>query len=54
MKFNDNGYYEYVLTYMDDILTILMDATVILKSMEEDTVKYKMTKIEPPEMCFWS
>ena len=42
MKFNDNGYYEYVLAYVDGILATL--------SMEGDDVKYENDKIEPPEM----
>jgi hypothetical protein len=36
--------------YVYDILAISIDATVILKSMEGDDVKYENDKIEPPEM----
>ena len=32
-------YYEYVLMYVNDILTIAMDPISILKSMEGNTVK---------------
>ena len=43
-------YYEYVLMYIDDILTISIDPTEILKIMKGKTFKYKIGKIDPPEM----
>ena len=42
--------YEYVLVYVDDILSILMNPTEIIKIMEGKTVKYKNGNINPPEM----
>ena len=36
--------------YVDDILSISMNPTEIIKSMEGKTVKYKNGKINPPEM----
>ena len=50
VKYDGGKYYEYVLMYVDDILAISMDPTAILMSMEGDTVKYKIGKIESPEM----
>ena len=50
VKPNGGEYYEYVLMYVDDILSISMDPTTILMSMEGNTVKYKNGKIESPEM----
>ena len=44
MKFNDNGYYEYVLAYVYNILATSIDVTAIPKGMEEDTVKYENGK----------
>ena len=44
VKSKDDGYYEYVPMYVDDILAISMDTVAILKSMEGDTAKYKNDK----------
>ena len=50
IKLYGEGYYEYILMYVYNILAILMNPTEILKSMEVKTVKYSIGKIAPQEM----
>ena len=52
VKFNGEEYYEWALMYVDDILTISMDTTAILRSIEGDTVKYKMVRLSH-QKCTW-
>ena len=47
MKPNSQAYYEYILCYADDILSVSLDATSILKSIQVN-FKLKDDKIEPP------
>ena len=35
VKFNDNGYYEYVLAYVYNILATSIDVTAILRGIRE-------------------
>ena len=48
VKSNAEGYNEYVLMYVDDILAISCDAESILQDIQS-TFKLKNDKIEPPE-----
>ena len=43
-------YYEYVMTYVDDILAISIDARAVLESLKSETIRYKNDKIAVPEM----
>lgn len=44
-------YYEYLISYVDDILCISQDAKQVLEDLRSDgKIKYKNDKIEPPEM----
>lgn len=43
-------YYEYILMYIDDLLSISEDATSVLRILEGDTIRYKNDKIAPPEV----
>ena len=47
VKPNSQTYYEYILCYVDDILSVSFDATSILKSIQVN-IKLKDDKIEPP------
>ena len=47
MKPNGQTYYEYILCYVDDILSVSLNATSILKSIHVN-FKLKDDKIEPP------
>ena len=47
VKPNGQTYYEYILCYVDDILSVSLDATSILKSIQLN-FKLKDDKIEPP------
>ena len=47
VKPNGQTYYEYILCYVDDILSVSLNATSILKSVQ-DNFKLKDDKIEPP------
>ena len=48
-KANGEAYHEYVMTYVDDIITISEDVKKILEELAKD-VKFKNGKIEPPEI----
>ena len=48
-KEDGETYYEYVMTYVDDIIAISVDAKVILNELKSDNIRYKNDKIEPPE-----
>ena len=51
MKKNGKEYYEYLISYVDDILCISEDATGVLEDLRRGGgIKYKNGKIEPPEM----
>ena len=50
IKDNGEEYYEYVVLYVDDILAASVDLTVVLRSLEGNTVTYKNDKIEPPQV----
>jgi hypothetical protein len=45
IKPDDKAYYEYILVYVDDILSISIDAKTILEQMQ---FKFRNDKIEPP------
>ena len=47
VKPNGQTYYEYILCYVDDILSVSLNATSILKSIQVN-FKLKDDKIEPP------
>ena len=47
VKPNDQSYYEYILCYVGDILSVSLNATSILKSIQVN-FKLKDDKIEPP------
>ena len=47
VKPNSQTYYEYILCYVDDILSVSLNATSILKSIQVN-FKLKEDKIEPP------
>ena len=47
VKPNSQTYYEYILCYVDDILSVSLNATSILKSIQVN-FKHKDDKIEPP------
>ena len=47
VKSNGQTYYEYILCYVDDILSVSLNATSILKSIQVN-FKLKDDKIEPP------
>ena len=47
VKPNGQTYYEYILCYVDDILSVSLNATSILKSIQVN-FKLKDEKIEPP------
>ena len=47
VKPNGQTYYEYILCYVDDILSVSLDATSTLKSIQVN-FKLKDDKIEPP------
>ena len=50
VKSDGEEYYEYVMMYVDDILTISMDPRQILKNLEGGTVRYKKGKVEKPDV----
>ena len=50
IKPNGDEYYEYVMTYVDDILAISMDAKGVLETLKSENIKFKNDKIEVPEM----
>lgn len=41
-------YYEYILTYVDDLLCISHDAVNVLKSLQNDNLKFKNNEIKSP------
>ena len=47
VKPNGQTYYEYILCYVDDIVSVPLDATSIQKSIQVN-FKLKDDKIEPP------
>ena len=47
VKHDGSEYYEYVLAYVDDVLTIGVDATAIMKEIGE-RFKFKNDEIKPP------
>eukprot|EP00546_Thalassionema_frauenfeldii_P003040 CAMPEP_0178938862 /NCGR_PEP_ID=MMETSP0786-20121207/26565_1 /TAXON_ID=186022 /ORGANISM="Thalassionema frauenfeldii, Strain CCMP 1798" /LENGTH=311 /DNA_ID=CAMNT_0020617625 /DNA_START=899 /DNA_END=1834 /DNA_ORIENTATION=- len=48
-KSSGEKYYEYILTYVDDILSVSVEAKENLLSLQTGTVKYEKGKIEEPE-----
>ena len=48
-KSDGTEYYEYILMYVDDILSISMHAKQNLLDLQTGTIKYKKGKIEEPE-----
>ena len=50
MRSDGVKYYEYVLSYVDDVLAVSEDAKGILKSLEGATIKFKNYFIEPSKM----
>ena len=50
VKPDGSEYYEYVMTYVDDILAISLDAKAVLESLKSETIRYKNDKIEVPQM----
>ena len=50
-KRNGEEYYEYLISYVDDILCVSEQAKQVLEDLRKDGgIKYKKDKIEPPEM----
>ena len=49
VKEDGEEYYEYVLVYVDDCISISMDAVGVLKEIQE-TFKLKGDKMDPPDM----
>ena len=50
-KQDGTEYYEYLISYVDDILCISEEARQVLDDLREDgKIKYKKDKIEPPDM----
>ena len=49
VKLDGNEYYEYIMCYIDDILSVSHDAKSILQSLQGQ-FKLKGDKIEPPDM----
>ena len=50
VKPDGTEYYEYVMTYVDDILAISLEPEEVLKSLKSETIRFKNDKIEAPEM----
>lgn len=50
VKPDGEEYYEYILLYVDDILSISTKAKEILESMQGGTIRYKNNKIEEPDI----
>ena len=49
MKENGEEYYEYVMTYVDDLVAISTNAKGILEEIKSE-VKLKNDSIEPPDI----
>ena len=49
VKLDGSEYYEYIMCYVDDILSVSLDAKSILQSLQGQ-FKLKGNKIEPPDM----
>ena len=49
VKPDGSEYYEYIMCYVDDILSVSLDAKTILRSLQGQ-FKVKGEKIEPPDM----
>ena len=49
-KPNGEEYYEYLVSYVDDLLCISMDPNRVLESIKGGTIAFKNDKIESPEM----
>lgn len=49
-KSNGDKYYEYIMTYVDDVIAISIDAKKILREVQsiESGMQFKNDKIEPP------
>lgn len=50
VKDDGTEYYEYIMTYVDDIIAVSEKATDALKSITNERIKFKNGKIEPPDM----
>ena len=53
VKPDGTEYYEYIMCYIDDILSVSHDAKSILQSLQRQ-FKLKGDKIEPPHTCIWA
>ena len=47
-KEDGSEYYEYVLTYVDDLIAVSQNAKKVLQDISQD-IKLKNDKIEPPD-----
>ena len=47
-KENGDEYYEYMMTYVDDIIALSEDATSVMEELRQSGIKFKNDKIEPP------
>ena len=50
IKPNGEEYYEYAMTYVDDILAISLNPREVLEGLKSDRIKFKNDKIEVPAM----
>ena len=48
-KADGEQYYEYIVCYVDDVLSISADAQSLMKDIQKD-FKFKKDKVEPPQM----